>query len=256
MNRWLLRSAALVAILMFTATAAFAAASLNMAWTNCVGEGTPITNKTFACTATTGTNMLVCSVIAPADMHLFAAAELYVDLISQSTPLPAWWAMYSMSNGATQCRSALSANFVANGANAVCLDAWSSNGVGGIAGYANPTLALPTINGGNSAQYATIDLAAAVPAGSEVDLTAGAEYFLANVSFTNTKSTGTGSCAGCLDPVCLSFTRCTLYQPGLPDSYVSTPGVVSLVTWQGTGANCTAVPVRKATWGAIKSMYR
>jgi hypothetical protein len=257
MKRWLLRSAAVAAVLMFAASAAFAAGSLNMSWTNCTGEGTPVTNKTFACAANTGTNLLVCSFVAPANLHQFAAAELFVDLISQSTPLPAWWAIYAMGNGGTQCRSALSVNFVQNASDVVCLDAWAAAGVGGIAAYANPIVALPTIDGSNSAQYATIDLAAAVPTGQEQDLTAGSEYFLANIAISNTKSTGAGSCAGCADPVCISFTRAVVQQPtGVGDFYISTPGVNSLVTWQGTGANCTAVPVKKATWGSIKSMYR
>ena len=30
----------------------------------------------------------------------------------------------------------------------------------------------------------------------------------------------------------------------------------NIVTWQGVGADCNAVPVRNATWGAVKSLYR
>jgi len=252
-----LRSAVLVVVLMASATAAFAAAGLNMAWTNCVGEGTPVTLKTFACTSTAGTNQLVCSLIAPAGVDHFNGAEIYVDLITQATPLPDWWAMYTMSNGQTQCRTGLSANMTVSSSAVVCQDIWQGLAGGGMSGYALPSLALPTINPGNAAQYATIDAIAAVPPGSEQALTADTEYFLFNILINNSKSTGTGNCAGCLVPACLSFTRCQLTQP-LPFDLVniSTPGVVSLVTWQGSGADCAAVPVRKATWGAIKSMYR
>jgi hypothetical protein len=35
-----------------------------------------------------------------------------------------------------------------------------------------------------------------------------------------------------------------------------TPGG-NFVTWQGgTGANCLAVPAKRTTWGAVKSLYR
>jgi hypothetical protein len=43
------------------------------------------------------------------------------------------------------------------------------------------------------------------------------------------------------------------------DSFVSTPGPgdANRATWQGTGADCSAVPVRRqSTWGAVKSLYR
>jgi len=254
MQRLLLRSAALAAVLTISASAAFAQGSLNMAWTNCVGEGTPVTNMAFACNITTGSHTLVCSFIPGAAVPLFNGAEEYIDVITTTSPLPAWWAMSTMGNGGTQCRSGLSANFTINGSYVVCLDAWGGSGAGGVSAYANPIVALP--GNGSATNIVTIDVAGAVPTGSEQALASGTEYFLANVLINNTKSTGTGSCAGCTDPACLSFTRLSVTQPTGTPLYYSTPGVNSLVTWQGAGANCSAVPVRKSTWGSIKGMYR
>ena len=258
MNRWLLRSAALVAVLMLSVTAAYAAGTLNMEWNNCTGEGNGAVNKTFACGVNTGTNVLVCSFVAPANVASFNGCEVLVDIITQTSPLPAWWTMYTMGDGSANCRSALSGNVTINGAYTVCQDVWAGNGVGGIAGYANPLVALPNV--GSATNRATIDFAAAVPGGAEQALTEGTEYFICNINIGNTKSTGTGNCAGCSDPACLSFTRLNVTQttnpPGQADFTIATAGVNSLVTWQGAGANCAAVPVKKATWGAIKSMYR
>jgi hypothetical protein len=244
---------------MVSATAAYAAGTLNMEWNNCTGEGNGAINKTFACGVTTGTNSLVCSFVAPAGVNTFNGCEVLVDVITQTSPLPAWWAMYNpMSDGTTFCRSALSGNVVINAAYTVCQDVWAGIGVGGIAAYANPIVALPNV--GSSTNRATIDFAAAIPGGNEQALTEGTEYFICNINISNTKSTGAGSCAGCSDPACLSFTRLNVTQttvpPGQADFTIATAGVNSLVTWQGTGADCAAVPVKRATWGAIKSMYR
>jgi hypothetical protein len=35
----------------------------------------------------------------------------------------------------------------------------------------------------------------------------------------------------------------------------SSPGS-NIVTWQGIGPNCQAVPVKNATWGQVKTLYR
>ena len=255
MNRLLLRSAATAALVLMTASMAHAQAALNMAWTDCVGDATPVTNMAFACNTNAGgvnAHTLVLSFIAPAGIDSLNGAEMWVDIISQSTPLPAWW--NAQSGG---CRAgAIGVNFAYGGAG-TCIDSYTGAGVGGVAGWNVPVSWLPTINGSNSAQYTVLDFAAAVPQGSELACVQGSEYFVGNVSILNTKTTGTGLCAGCTDPVCLSFTRCLLTQPApaIP-IYISTPGTNSLVTWQGVGADCAAVPVRKATWGAIKSMYR
>jgi hypothetical protein len=42
------------------------------------------------------------------------------------------------------------------------------------------------------------------------------------------------------------------------DLLLDTPGPegANRATWQGSGADCDAVPVRARTWGLLKSLYR
>ncbi len=250
----LLVAAALAAELVMAGTVR-AQAGLNMIWDQCLGDATTYTlNRSFACDLNTGSVQLVCSVVPPASVPSFSGAELFVDLITQASPLPDWWRYLNVGT----CRqSALSVNFNYSGAGTGCHDAWQGSGIGGLSSYGNPYVSLPTITPDLSTQYATIDLAGAIAGGGGRTLDAGTEYFLANIVIQLEKSTGAGACTGCSVPACISFTRLLMSQAGGgPDVYLSTPGTSSIVTWQGTGANCFAVPARHSTWGALKSLYR
>jgi hypothetical protein len=227
--------------------------ALDMAWSSCAGNGSIVTNLAFDCLSNTGSGTLVCSFVPPANVIQFAGAELLVDLISHATPLPAWWALQSPAG----CRAGSVSLSTAYGGGAGCLDLWAgTSGLAAVAGYGTGAFNLSTINAGNVSQYATLDIALAAPTGAPVSVTPGLEYFLVNVVIDHARSAGAGSCAGCFDPVCLSFTRMLVSQPGQPDTWLSTPGANSLVTWQGAGADCSAVPARRSSWGAIKSLYR
>jgi hypothetical protein len=92
-----------------------------------------------------------------------------------------------------------------------------------------------------------------------VNLVANQEYFMVNVLIDNFNTTGGGGCAGCSQPVCIVLNSIdimttqsvftTLTSPSSPGS--------NFATWQGgTGANCQSVPVKQATWGAVKALYR
>lgn len=80
--------------------------------------------------------------------------------------------------------------------------------------------------------------------------------------FRTGKSSGTGSCAGCLAPACLVLNGITIRRlPGAPggDVIISSVGAgnPNWVTWRGgAGADCSLVPVRAVTWGRIKTLYR
>ena len=59
--------------------------------------------------------------------------------------------------------------------------------------------------------------------------------------------------------MCIVFNSAALSEPApAPDAILSGPptGGRNVITWQGAGANCAAVPVRNRTWGQIKSLYR
>jgi len=258
-------SAALIALTVAFAHAQTPSGELNMAWTNCYADAGTL-NKTFACNSNTGSSTLVLSFTAPSApaVDSLTGAEAFLDLVSQSSPLPQWWSMFNQGT----CRtSSLTGNTAIPGSAVVCQDAWSGLGVGGVIGYDIGVLsgdpigdALPNINSSNIAQVAVIDCAAAVPSQSPQQIVAGTEYFLFNVKITNAGTVGT-TCTGCSDPVCLSFSHLHISQPvGNGDWWVTTPGPsmsgANMVTWQGTGANCSIVPVKAKSWGALKSMYR
>jgi hypothetical protein len=249
----LLLSASVMLVAMSAATSAMAA-GVNLAWTDCRGDG-GVSNRTFACAANTGSNTMVASFVAPAGVTNLSGNELVIDLISTTAPLPAWWAMKNVGS----CRAtSLSANAVISGAAVNCVDAFAGQGAGGIGAY---TQVAP--GGGWSispiveSQHVRITIAMATPAPGPIDLDV--EYFSANIIFNNAKTVGTGACAGCADPVCIVLNSIKLTQPvGLGDTvlgFPASPGS-NQITWQGAGADCNAVPVRNTTWGSVKSLYR
>ena len=240
------------ALLALSATVA-SAAGVNLAWLRCFGEGSGTQNRTFACASNTGSNLAVGSFIAPAGTQGVSGNEVVIDLQSQGTVLPAWWQL----RGTGQCRGvgtpALSVNFVANGADAVCIDEFGGGGAGGIGAY--------TVGYGGALNRARLTMAIATAAPAPLD--ADVEYFAFNMIITNTKSVGTGSCAGCSIPVCIVLNSIKLTQGvGVGDFTLSQPGDPSSndIAWQGGaigGPGCpAATPTKNATWGSVKSLYR
>jgi len=237
------------ALLALTATVA-SAAGVNFAWNNCYGEGTGVQNKNFACTVNTGTNSAVGSFVAPAGVTALSGNECTIDLQSAGATLPAWWQFKAIGT----CRqNSLSVNFVANAANAVCVDEFSGAGAGGIGDY--------KIGFGGNPARARIVMAIATASPAPVD--ADVEYFAFNLLINNAKTVGAGACAGCTVPVCLVLNSIKLTQPiGVGDFVLSQAAnpASNYITWQGGaigGSGCpAATPAKNATWGTVKSLYR
>jgi len=245
-----------VLLLALTATVASAAQGVNLRWSGCIGDaGTQ--NRAFACNTNVGTtNALVASFELGADISLSSGQELVLDLASATNPLPAWWAF---KNTGTCRQSSLTMNTVPPATAVNCVDWASGAETGGLGAYNI---------GERGPNTARIKIAIAVPAAALTDLFAGQEYFSCNLNINNAKSVGAGSCAGCLDPVCIVFNsiKCTTQIPA-NDRTISGPtnGTDSFfATWQGGGApvvgvvtGCpAATPTRNATWGKVKSLYR
>ncbi len=250
----LLLTASVMLIALSAASTAMAAAGISLAWTDCRSDG-GLSNKAFACASNVGTNVLVASYVAPAGVTGLSGNELVLDLISTTSPLPAWWLLKNTGS----CRqTALSTNFTAPATALNCVDYWVGQASGGVGAYTQVAPAGGwSIGAGVMAQHARITIAIATP--SLAPLTAGTEYFSANIVVSNAKTVGTGACAGCTDPVCIVLNSINLTQAvGVGDFAVSAPVSAggNMVTWQGTGADCSAVPVRNTTWGAVKSLYR
>lgn len=236
------------AAMILAATTAWAA-GVNLGWQNCQSEG-GTANRPFACNTNNQGHILVSSFVLDADKADVSGNELVIDFLSAVNPMPLWWEL-----GAGGCRSAIGVNTVVNGANTICTD-WALGGsTGGSGGYSQE---LGSINPGLQPQHRRLKIAVAVPPTALGQLVAG-EYFTCNVVINNSKTVGTGACAGCTDPVCIVLNSIKITTPVPANDVVlgaaAAPGS-NIVTWQGVGPDCQLVPTRNETWGAVKAMYR
>lgn len=250
MKRMLLGTSMVAAMLLVASSAL--AGGVNLAWNNCVSEG-GVSNRVGACTANTGTNALVGSFVPNADITGVTGIEIVIDLITgdETSAIPAWWEV----SGVGACRAgALVANGTVNAANTICNDWANGAAAGGLAAYNTAGTIAPL----NQPAHRRIVAGFAVAAAAAADLFAANEYFAFNALINNTKSVGTGLCAGCTTPVCIVLNSINVV-PGTATSQFIGAGTgagSNFATWQGTGPNCALVPTKNATWGQVKSLYR
>ena len=237
----------MVAAMLLVASSAFAA-GVRLSWQTCGGDGL-IQNRTFACAANTGNSIIVGSYQLDADILQVNGDELVVDLIAQTAPtLPDWWTFVTPGT----CRTTSLSIAAQDGTN--CPDMFGLQASMNIAAYQ-----LNKANGGTPLGTARILCVNAVQTSLIVDLTAGQEYGIAKWTINNQKSVGTGACTGCTVPVCIVFNSANITtEGGVSDTKLTTPQNPgeNMITWQGAGADCNAVPTRNTTWGAVKSLYR
>ena len=98
-------------------------------------------------------------------------------------------------------------------------------GVGGYAydvGYGAPNRARFRIQG-------------AIPAGTEMPVSPGTEYYAFKVNISRATATGTGACAGCSTPVTIRLNEIQLFQPAQRnfDPILTSPIHRAFVRWQG-----------------------
>lgn len=237
MLRRLLSAAALLALL---ASAAHAQGGINLYWNSC--QGAPA--RTFACNTNSGNSFVFGSFVAPYGVTAMSANEIVIDVLSSNVAIPQWWEL----KNAGACRpNALSVSFDATtDVSGNCADYWQGQAVGGIGAY--QVL---------SPFKRRIIAVGAVPPSAVGPLEAGTEYFSFRIAINHSASTGSGSCAGCLEPVCLVLNSIKLTQPvGVGDFLLYTPAVNNCVSWQGGLPQCCFVPTRSRTWGSVKALYR
>ena len=240
----------LCGVLLAMSASLASAAGVNLAWNECVGGG-GLHDMTFNCATNSNasSHTFVASFRAPAGIGSYVSNEGTVELQSNSTPLPAWWAL----KGTGQCRTGAAiadANFVSGPFG--CTDVFLGAASGSLASY-NVGFLQP--NRGR------MNLVFAVGSAGATALEPETEYYAFKVQILNTKTVGTGSCAGCSDGVCIVYTKCNVVQPnGSPGGNVAltNPAESNFCTWNGpTAATCTgATPTKNTTWGSIKSLYR
>ena len=252
---------ALGVLLTFAPARVHAVQGINLAWNQCLGEGTGVQNVNFACNTNTGTQKIVGSYVLENDYPTVIGAEVVLELASAGAALPPWWQY----RNAGSCRqNALSVTLQPNPADVVCED-WSGlQAQGGLAAYCTSAFQCPVAPSANN--VAIIKLVSAVPQEAARDLTGGVEYFDFNILINHTKTVGTGSCAGCDVPVCIVLNSINVVDRGNASRFLATPTGpgTNVVTWQGggvpvtpRGAGCpAATPTTRSTWGSVKSLYR
>ena len=238
------------ALLCLGVSMASAQGGINLSWTDCGTFGT--LQRNFACNSNTGGNTMVGSAISPVVINQCVAMTTVLDLQTNQAALTPWWNFDGAGCRATP--SALTGNFDFTGSTFSCNDIWAGNATGG-SNYISGFGAVP--NRGR------IRLVCAVVNPVVVDNSTENYYFKA--SFSNAKTTGTGSCAGCTDGACIVLNSLELdQQPGVEggNTIITNPLDSQYVLWQAGGNSVTpggcpqATPTKNATWGSVKSLYR
>jgi hypothetical protein len=233
---------------MLALTASFAsAADIKLAFDNCAGSG-GVATKNFACNANSGIPFSVIgSFIPPAGINEFLGISSQVDISSPSGNLPDWW-----KHGTGQCRttSGLGVSFNFNSGPFGCTDFYAGQAAGGFqydVGFGSPG-------------RARLRLQCAVPIDNRGPIDSSTEYYGFNLQLLLSKSTGTGSCAGCEAPMCIVLNDIQLFQPpeAANDPQLITTSNQNFVTWQSpVVAGCPlSTPTHNSSWGQVKSLYR
>ena len=220
--------------------------ALYLGWGEC---GAPAaTQEVFTCDSNTGDQKLYAAFSLAQPLDQVVGVEIVVDISHADPALPAWWQL-----GVGGCRmGALSANG-GTPAGTGCADFWAGLATGGVQSY---VVGQP--RGG--ANQARIKVALSLLPANARTLAAGTVYYAARIVLGNQATTGTGACAGCDGEACLVLNSIWIKRlPGAPggDVFLTTPSITgNMATWQGTGADCDAVPVQTSSWGRIKILYR
>ncbi|MBI5709680.1 MAG: hypothetical protein HZC42_05145 [Candidatus Eisenbacteria bacterium] len=246
-----MRTLLLAFLLAFAAAPALAAEGLWLTWDECVLDPAAPHNRNSPCLGNVNGQDLYCAFQMPFPVDSVLGVDIVVDVQHGSPVLPSWWQFAPDSCRAGQLR--VSFDFSTS---SFCTDFWFGNGVGGLQGYYQGEP-----RGG--ANQARIKIAGAVlPGFGYRQLTAADVYYAAKLTITNAHTVDPGGCPGCINPACLVLNSIAIRrQPGAPGGDVFLqgpgPGNGNFATWQGgSGADCTAVPVRSMTWGRVKSLYR
>ncbi|MBI5168557.1 MAG: hypothetical protein HZA61_03620 [Candidatus Eisenbacteria bacterium] len=258
--------APLVLLLCVSNAPAHAAQGMNLSWDNCFGDGA-VRNKTFACDTNTGSEQLYVSFELDSAFAPLTGLELSMVIATPAGPSSAWW---QFKNTGSCRQTALSASAIPLVPGVSCVDYWQGAAAGGVTAY---------ILNYNYAGSNRLLAVFALPMSAAASLDAGTEYFGIRIAITHAKTVGTGSCPGCLDPVCLGLENLLLTRPaGVGDLRLAeeTTFGSSTVNWQGAAAGsvrvkrdnpyypnwfyrvlscASATPARNHTWGSIKSQY-
>lgn len=238
-------SSLVAAVLLLAMSTPVRSAGISIGWHDCRPPvGTGFNGQAYGCTSNLTTLPLFPSFTLATAVDSVWAMELVVDVDVATDALPAWWLMQPGG-----CRAdAWSADASLAGS---CTDAWNGKGAAAAQGW------IPG-QPGAAPRHGRLLVAASVLPDDFVALASDEAYTACRILLRTNRTT---DCDGCLFPACMVFNSLLIRR--LPGSSVEevllsvaeSPGS-NMVTWQGTGADCQSVPVRHATWGAVKALYR
>ncbi|MGH9197197.1 MAG: hypothetical protein ACRD1T_15845, partial [Acidimicrobiia bacterium] len=191
-----MRRAMLCLVLFLLQAVPATAAGINLSWDACTPEG-GVQSKTSPCNSNFGNHTAWASFSLAANQPAFVGIEVIFDLQSESTQLPDWWQLFNEGS----CRQlALSANALfLDAPGTSCTDPWQGQAQGGVGAYMTATSNPPLPSGQANAARIVVGFAMSSPRA----LVGGTEYYGLKLVISNTKTVGTGSCAGCATPVCV-----------------------------------------------------
>lgn len=222
------------------------AEGLNFTWDGCAPAG-GTQNHQLACTSNLGFETLYASFVAPAGVVRAEALVLTVDLFSDTGLIQDWWTFRNVGS----CRNgALTVNTFFAG-DPGCTDLW-------LGAETTRTIVWTRYYNGALDHGRLVVTAALTDTTAFVTAEPGIEYHALKYQIVNTRTTGSGACAGCLDPACLILSSLRIVQyKGASDIEITSEASSRTATWQGSVSGaCQQVPVRNQTWGGIKSLYR
>jgi hypothetical protein len=244
----LLALAVLFAALALEAPAA-RATGFDLRWDACAADA-GVSNKNFACDTDLGEHRLVASIRLDQPLTDVIFFDAVLDfIVANSQVVPPWWEWFDCRQGVLGGDATLPAG-ASN-----CVNWHGGSGLAGVGDFNHEGTIAPA----DTASHRRIVSFGAHVGTPYPDLAANQDYFLFNVIMFNYFTTGPSGCAGCTLPVCIVLNSIHFNPQSANELLITSansPGS-NFATWQGgSGANCMNVPVRQATWGAVKALYR
>jgi hypothetical protein len=227
--------------------ASLADAGVNLYVTDC-SQGSSVNSVTNACDTNAGAAFtVVASCVVPiVTQPAFVGAMGVLDVQAGAAQLPNWWRLDGC-RGGREFAATLASDPAMGGS---CPTIWDR-----VTPAGNNVTAISGIDGPNRVRFL---LGAVLASQDAYDLEGDGVTELSVFKFTilNTKTVGTGSCAGCTTGACLVLNEIQLYT--LSHYFrITTPLSNNFITYNSGAPACAAsTPARNRTWGAIKSLYR
>lgn len=206
---------------------------------------------------------------APAGISKLVGEQFTLDVQTASNVLPPWWDFQDRNDGLgllPGCRGGdplmgLTSSFSfstsrGTASTVTCKDYWQGAQSGTVFWY-------PSRHGPEGMRLCGSFASDSASAGP---LTANVEYFVGTGSFDTNHAVAdplatppVETCNGCQIPACAVFTSLLLQQPaGTPggDVLISNDNQRRAIAWQDGIPFCYPTPVKRSTWGQVKSLYR